>query len=412
METLLNLLENSKGTIETARLCNITNRRNVLMQVNWSFKKSLASSVCALLLSASAYAIPKGPCEQEPVCCDEPKPGPFAFNFSKDMALACPSDFYFHADYLAMQPKMDGLEYAVTNTTGTTSGAGFPLNGGEVLGFSTDNHSWHWGSGFRVGLGFYLNHDAWTVDLNWMWFKKSQEASSSAMNTETMIPLWIVPGANSVAPITNNTASARWHLSMNVFDLSIGKPYHVSRYFIMSPFFGVRAAWFDQHYRARYGGLYGAGGVGQNGAEMDGKNDYWGVGTRAGMNTEWLLGGGWELLANLSFSLLFSKFDVRQEMALGTLSYDISHDYYQNIPNMEMQLGVGWGTYLNRRQHHLAFQLMYEFEDWFSQNRMRRFFHGDGVDALASGSFTSANDTISRGDLTLNGVSFKVLFDF
>ncbi len=381
------------------------------MQVNWSFKKSLASSVCALLLTASAHAIPKGPCEQEPVCCDEPRPGPFAFNFSKDLGLACPSDFYFHVDYLAMQPKMEGLEYAVRNDQGAAPGvgAGFPLQGGEILGYSSDNHSWKWSSGFRVGLGFYLNHDAWTVDLNWMWFKINEEASDSSMNSETLVALWIVPGSNTVGPITNNTASARWHLAMNVFDVSIGKPYHVSRYLILNPFFGIRAAWFDQHYRARYGGLYGPSGSAQNGAEMEGKNDFWGVGTRIGMNSEWMLGGGWELLANASISMLFSQFDVRQQMALGDFSYDIARKFYQNTPNLEMQLGVGWGMFFNRHQHHIALQLLYEFEDWFDQNRMRRFFHGDTTTGT---SWTSANDTVSRGDLTLNGVSVRLLFDF
>jgi hypothetical protein len=376
----------------------------VFMQVNWSFKKSLASSVCALLLATSVHAIPKGPCEQPPVCCDEPKPGPFAFNYSKDMALACPSDFYFHADYLLLQPKQEGLEYAMTNTNTSNT---FPITGGEILGFSNDNRDWDWDSGFRVGMGFYLNHDAWTIDLNWMWFKINEEASNAATNSEVLIPFWIVPGSNQAVPLTNNTASARWHLSMNVLDLSIGKPYHVSRYFIMNPFFGIRGAWFDQHYRARYGGLYGNGTVFQNGAEMDGRNDFWGVGTRAGMNTEWLLGGGWELLANLSFSFLFSKFDVDQEMALGTgtasNSFNLDFKHYQNTTNMELQLGVAWGAYFNKHQHHISLQLMYEFQEWFNQNQMRRFF-----DAAS----TSAQDVVSRGDLALNGLSVRLLFDF
>ncbi len=376
------------------------------MQVNWTFTKSLAFSALTLLLTlTNAYAGPmskKDPCERPEVCCEEPRPGTYGYNLPKDLGLACPSDFYFHADYLFMQPKMDGLEYAITNTQGnlsTQTDAGFPVAGGNVLGFSTDNHDWKWGSGLRVGIGFYLNHDAWTINFDWLWFEKSSEVSSSIVNSGNLIALWMTPAATTVPDLTNQTASARWHLSMNIADLSISKPYHVGPFLILNPFFGIRGAWFDQHYIARYGGLWN----GQNGVKMIADNDFWGVGPRAGMNTEWMFHGGWELLANLAFSGLFSKFDVSQELALGSLSYQLDHKFFRSCVNMDLQVGVGWGTYFNQHKNHIALQLMYEFQQWWDQNWMRRFWDADTV---------TSNDTVSRGDLSLNGLSVKLLFDF
>ena len=49
-------------------------------------------------------------------------------------------------------------------------------------------------------------------------------------------------------------------------------------------------------------------------------------------------------------------------------------------------------------------QIAYEFHKWWNQNQMRRFFD-DGV-AIAG------NDVVSRGDLSLNGLSFGLMMDF
>ncbi len=77
------------------------------MHFNWNLStlRVLASSFVALTASTSLYAIPKGPCEAKApdVCCDEPKPGPFAFAYPTDMGLSCPRDFYVHVDGLLMQ---------------------------------------------------------------------------------------------------------------------------------------------------------------------------------------------------------------------------------------------------------------------------------------------------------------------
>lgn len=310
------------------------------------------------------------------------------------MALSCPADFYFHIDALLFQPKEDGLEVAIQDN----NGPGYDITGGRVLGFSTEHHDWDWDWGFRLGLGFYLNHDAWTLDLNWMWFKINEEVDFEAQNVAVVIPLWLPP-VSGLPTLTNTTTSARWHLQMNVFDISLGKPYHVSRYMIMNPFFGLRAAWFDQNYTARYGGLFPT----QSGAQMDSKNDYWGVGARAGMNSEWLFGGGFSVLSNLSFSMLYSKFDVDQDLSLTGGGYSFDSEFYQNQVNMELQLGVSWGIYFNENRNHLAIQALYEFQEWWDHNWLRRPFNNPS---------TLGNDTVARGNLTLNGASFRLLFDF
>ena len=367
------------------------------MPINWSWKQALSSSALALLATTCVYAIPKGPCEPKSknVCCEEPKPGPFAFSYPKDMNLACPSDFYFYGDFLVMQPMEDGLEFGVRDTNGNGSGS-TELIGGTVLSFSSEDKEYDWDFGARIGLGFYLNHDAWTVDFQWLWYKTNQDISASTAITGVIIPQWIQ--GNTTAPATGDSrASERWEMKMNVFDIAIGKPFHVSRHLVFEPHFGLRAAWIDQNYLARYGGNYAT--------EMSGKNDFWGLGSRIGFKSNWHLGSGIEMIANSSTSLLYSNFDVKQSLPLGTNSWSLNHDFYRNSSNLEMQLGVAWGMHFNDMQNHIKLQALWEFHNWYEQNQLRKMI----VD-INPGQYV--NDTISRGDLSLSGLSFKVLFDF
>ena len=116
------------------------------MNKKWQFLFKLMAPLIIALVASSAYAIPKGPCNEKPeVCCEEPHSGPFAFCYAKDMDLACPQDFYLNVEFLVMQPKLEGLEYAVTQTnTDNSNGLVFPLSGGNMQGFSTGSHDWDW----------------------------------------------------------------------------------------------------------------------------------------------------------------------------------------------------------------------------------------------------------------------------
>ncbi|PIS01075.1 MAG: hypothetical protein COT84_04145 [Chlamydiae bacterium CG10_big_fil_rev_8_21_14_0_10_35_9] len=381
------------------------------MQVKWKMKHLLASSVAAVLAVSNAYAIPRGPCDQPPVdvCCEDPKPGPFAFAYPKDVGLACPRDFYFAADFIAFQAKEDGLDFAITNTSGAqdanTIGTA-ALTGGAVQGFSNDDDNWDWGFGARVNIGFYLNHDAWNIDAEWTYLKTNQDESATVKGDGRMLPFWLAPEgfpAAAAGILPEREASARWKLTYNTLDISLGKPHHISRYVIFNPHFGVRAAWIDQDYLARYGGSFTDGATTQLGAEMNAKNDIWSVGLRAGLRSEWLLGSGFTIFGNVAGSILFTKYDIDQSTSQANNSYTISYDYYSNIPNFEVLLGLGWNTLFNKDQNRVSLRLAYEFHQWWNINQLRRFFDNQNW---------SANDKVSRGDLTLNGLSFRVGFDF
>lgn len=382
-------------------LSKMRKKTEIVMNWNNSLNRILVGAV-ASIVATSAYALPKGPCEKTAdVCCDEPKPGPFAFSYPKDVNLACPSDFYVHAAFLIMQAKEDGLEFALRDSDGPD----LPISHGEVLGFSHDDHDFDYNPGVRVGLGFYLHHDAWSIDFDWTWLNITNYHSFGTKNSETIMPIWMPPYQTDTSM---RSVSAVWTSSYNTLDARLGKPYHISRFVTVKPHFGIRAGWIDQHFSARYNGVY----HGQLDAIHHGENDFWGVGARAGLESEWVVGKGWQLFGNVAGSMLFGKFDIDQNIAIGAgaanTGYDIDWHKYSNVPNFEMQLGIAWNKYFSKNKYRIGLAAAYEFHEWFNQFNMRRFF---GNTTSGTTVFQWQNDTSSRGDLTLNGFSFKLQLD-
>ncbi len=367
------------------------------MKKNNLLNKVLLTLV-GVLITTSSFAIPKDPCAPKDVCCEEPAPGPYAFAYPKDIGLSCPRDFYVHGEFLWMKPSEEGLEYAIDqdNTT-ATEGLAFPVTNGKVKGFSRDSDEWDWRPGFRVGFGFYAMHDFWNVTGNWTYFRIKADSEITKGGTGVLLPLWWPP--QSGAGIANDVlnASSRWSGDYNTMDVMIGKPYHVSRYFISNPMFGVRAAFIDQDYLIRYFQF-------QIERDVHLKNDFWGVGLRAFYEGQFLLGSGWNIYGKVALALLFGKFDISEqsEHPNTALEYNYVEDFYSVQPNAEIGIGISWNRFFNKNQYQVFVKVGYEFHQWWDQNKARRFYEG----------LTNNNDIIPRGDLSFNGFMFGLHLEF
>ena len=379
---------------------------------NMTFNGVLASSVAAVLATTGLNAIPRDPCEPPPppVCCEEPRPGPFAFAYPFDMDLNCPRDFYLRVDGLAFQAKEDGLEFAIRDTS--TVAASTPITGGEVIGFSSDDNDYDYNPGIRVAFGFFLDHDAWNLDFAWTWLNLtnySREHIGTSLGA--LLPLQAL-GIGTPLVNIGETASSRWDAHYNTIDVKLAKPYYVSRYLVLSPHFGARGGWIDQHIGVDYSGQTSA----PNRTIAKAENDFWGIGARAGLDSDWILGKGWCLFGQVAASMLFGKFEIDQSYNLpGSAAdgYTIDYDFYQNVPNFEMALGIGWGKYFNKKRNHVSVRVAYEFQEWWDQLNIRKFHSGSiGLPTTtAAGTGIYDNDVVSRGNFTLNGFSLRVQFD-
>lgn len=355
------------------------------------------NSLIALIATAGLQAnVSNGQnqaCEPAPkVCCEPAQPGPFGFAFPMDLGLNCPQDFYFHADALAFQAKQDGMDFVIHDSNGTTP----PITQGKVDGFSNSHTDWDWNPGMRLGIGFFLKHDRWNLDFNWTWVNITDyKHSSMTTSGGVLIPLWLT-GANTPAAELGVASSAVWDASYNTIDAQIGKPFYISRALAVNPHFGVRGAVIDQHFSVDYSGEDAR-------VIHHGDNNFWGVGARLGVDVDFKLGKGWCLFGNFAAAMLFGQFDVDQDLTYGpTVSSDgfnLEYDFFQNVPNTELALGLGWGQYVNKKKQYISLRAAYEFHEWWDQLNMRRFW---------SGSPAYVNDVVSRGNLTLNGFSLKL----
>ena len=377
------------------------------MKRNWSLftNKVLMTFVAALLAATSALAFPRGPEKNntDVVCDDQIKPGPFAFTFAKDLGLSCPADFYFFGSFLWMKPQEEGLEWAVINTTAPTGGSNLPLTGGELVGFSTESRSWDWNPGLRVGFGVYLNHDAWNIELAWTFMRIKDDSSCNYNGAGTVGALWLP--TNILYNDTNKNTSARWKGDLNCIDLSLAKPFHVSRYFVWSPMYALRFAFINQNYTARYSGNFNN--ATEDGVDFKAHNDFYGFGPKAGLNTEWILGNNFNLYANIAWSMLFGKFDIKEVADLYDDDFDIDWKQYSVVPTMEFMFGISWGRFFNKNKCLFTLKVGYEFHQWWSQNRLRRF-----IDSQSTTVATMTGNIGVNGDLSFNGFNFGLQFDF
>ncbi len=373
----------------------------MFLKWNNAFGKAVAASVAAYMATTSLYAIPRGPCDEKPVVdcgCPEPAPGPFAFAYPFDRDLNCPNDIYFYADFLAMQAKQDGLEFALANS----SPLGSALTDGTLGAFSSDHRDWKYNYGARFGVGFYTDHDAWQLDVDWTWFNiRDYKKFGASTGDGYLLPLWEPPSTSD--DVFGSRSSALWKCNYNIIDGRLGKPYYISRYLVLNPHFGLRGGWINQHFSVDYSGATTPDF--SNRAIHHGRNDFWGIGLRTGLCADWLIGHGVSIFGNAAGSLLFGKFKINQSLAIPDhldSSFNLSDRHYMNVPNGEIAMGVAWGQRFSEDKYYLSLKAGYEFHVWFDQMNMRRFFK-------RTSSFS--NDVVSRGNLTLNGFSFRVSVD-
>ena len=388
------------------------------MQVSSFLKKAFATFGVTLLLLNSAQA----KCDQSPSIQknkekEKREPVPFAFSYSKDMSLQKPIDFHFYGDFIVMQAQEDGLDYAILDALvqqrvvdSFPANDTLPINNGAVQGFSTGQQSWSWDLGFRIGVGGILPHADWNLDLNWLSFAISEEVSESVKSLGGFIPLWSLNMYNVPDP-SHESCSARWHVKVNTVDSTMSKPYYVSRYFVLNPFWGLRGASIQQNYTARYSGIFGdVVEIGANGpVKTQATNNFWGLGPRIGFSSEWLLAvSNLKFINSLSFSALAGSFYLNQQVpSYATSEY---HSNFRTIAmNMDLQLGLGWGIHFNEDRHFFSLTAMYEYQQWWDQNQMRITQTKDPVVGVNT---TISSDVVSRGDLRLNGFLFRFQFDF
>ncbi len=259
-----------------------------------------------------------------------------------------------------------------------------------------------WSPGFRIGLGGNMEYDDWDIFLNWTWFKSHGRHSAHAKHDRVLLVLWGHPDVDS--PPDNSATgalSARgvWNMHLNILDLELARSFWVGKRFSLRPFFGARAAWIDQSFKIRYNLTT----TPITRARLKAESDFEGGGIRAGLDSRYALLGGWSFYGLASASMLYGHFncDFRERWVSERIA-ETRDGFHQAASSAQLELGVRWDTYVHHNRYHFGLYAGWEQNIWFGLNKMNRYF----------GELHDGNLEQLNGDLTLQGGTFGVRFDF
>jgi len=321
---------------------------------------------------------------------------------------------YFFIDALYWHADIGNTDYAFVKTTPPLSSVTSGKN--EQLNFK-----WNWG--FKVGLGFDLDHDEWDTDFYYTWFvNKTQHNSFTA------------PLINGTQSLNTNyplgtliaTGSGNAKLNFNVLDWELGRWFYISDSISIRPHAGLKGSWIRLKEKESFTPsqpftppvplpllIYNA----QN------KTKSWAVGPSVGVNSNWYFGSGntidpcdghvrsrphFSLFGDFSGALMYSHFsNSHSERSVGgTTAYGFKPSHLKRnlmVPVLTGFMGLAYDTCFNCDKYHFGIRLGYELQYWFRQNQRFAF---DDVASVPR--YTRATSE----DLAVQGMTLDVRFDF
>lgn len=295
------------------------------------------------------------------------------------------ADMFFTADLLIWQAHENGLSYVIKN------------KGADLSDSSTKELHYQWEPGVRLGIGWNTPHDGWDVCANWTYFHSKAQSHTHA-GKGSLYPVLIAPYfSEDTAVGIPYSARSKLSFDLNMIDLELGREFFVSKWLTLRPFIGPRTAWIYQDMNVHYKGFE------EGNYRVDMSNNYWGIGVRPGLNTQWGLGCGFSFFGNTALSLLYGFFDVDQTQSVSRTTYiDNNHSTRVGRAIAEIQLGVRWERMFADDRCHFSVQAGWENFMFFGQNQFDRF-----VDDFNPGVFVA-----NQGDLTIQGYTLAFRLDF
>ena len=332
------------------------------------------------------------------------------------------NEFRLTGDFLYWQANEDDLHYA-SGGTATYDSFGNPLTFTQQI----DDLDFKWHPGFRVGLGSYLQvWDGWDLYLNWTHIKGSGSGSASSNLQEEpgnimgnffnpLIALWGL--AEVFSPFQLVGANSHWALDYDTIDLELGREFWQGKAFSIRPNLGFRGAFIDQDSKTSYQSalpLQGGSIVIREQSYLA-DNDFKAFGLRCGSNLNWHFAKCWNIISQISTSLLYGNFDVKgkihgvqDQMFNYTTPLDIliTRNYWRNRFEVEAGIGIQWNRFFQGSRH-ISLSALYEITEWFQMNEFILIEHISNMNIINLQSLEPRG-----GSLGFQGVTLKADFHF
>lgn len=323
-------------------------------------------------------------------------------SISADQHQACTEPckrFYGFVDALYWGAYEDGLDYVIKNNNGATlintcgavERAEFKRNGG-----------------FRLGAGYHNQKRDMHITTHWTRFHTSGSSCISTTFPVTLFSVWTNP-----ASISNSEQNAQTciRLNLDMLDTQLHTQFAPTSSVDITPLIGIAYARINQTFNIN---LNGGQSQGPFALVLDDNinmcNNFWGVGPKIGMRSDWSLGCGIRAFGYLDLALLYGKFKVKQfENVL--FSNNVPETTYLDItcnrfatcrPRFDLMIGLAWEKTICNERYKLDLQAGWEQLYFFGQNQLMRF-----LDDVQEG----ANMTVN-GDLAIQGLTVRIGLNF
>jgi hypothetical protein len=325
------------------------------------------------------------------------------------------------------------LNWSNSVPSGNTSGSGR---------FKKPHFEWDWG--FKLAAGYNTPHDGWDIFLQWTRFHPESMHSSTSVPTfgaatpassitGVVYPL-LLPASTGIQEGSNQgepfgpgyAASMHWKFRLDLLDLELGREFFVSKWLTLRPHAGLRSAWLHQRSKVTYSGLIDESGTSVTNEQIPTidvglKNNFWGMGPRAGLDAQWGLGCGWSLYSELAASLLLGHFNIFeiQEPAIDTTtglgvtgsSETFQEKYRAMRAAFDLAMGLRYQQLFACDRFGLMVQLGWEQHLFINQNQLIRLATSHTVHPSTVNGYAFTPVT-NQGDLGTQGVTLTVEFDF
>jgi hypothetical protein len=251
------------------------------------------------------------------------------------------SGLFFDGSYLYLKPHSQAMDYAIANSGST-----------DVPDGTVVSRDWSWRSAMRVGLGYRLPGQPWSVGVYYTYLHDATSGSVAAPDGGFLFATLTHPG--TVAEV--QTASAATSLNYNVYDVEVGRWWACSKSFAVRAFGGGRFAHIDQNFNAFYDG-------GDANQDVVARSLHFnGGGFRAGADFVQNLFWGLSFFGRASGALVAGEFHSTLDETNNAGATILTHfvDRFEKVvPVADLTMGVGW------QYHNLRLTAGYTYINWF-----------------------------------------------
>ena len=245
-----------------------------------------------------------------------------------------------------------------------------------------------WAPGFRIGLGYNMEHDKWDTQASYTWF----QSKASSHTTGAVTAAFFAARLSLLEPFS--TGKARLNLHYNMFDWDLGRSFLLSKHLNLRPSIGLKGGWINQDLHSYWTKPLIS-------ASETINQSFQGGGPKGGVTTKWCFGNilkhSFSLIGQFETAYLWGHWSIKDKYIDNLLTEIYIKTLDRNFGSFVIRsfLGFGWDCNYDHNRSHFGLKIGYEIEDWLNQFQVFTDFSGG-----------------QNSDLILQGLNLSVRFDF